>query len=171
MTYHPFWKSYYFPVEDDFTLDQFSPKLYPKGKRYTKVHHVTPNLMAVSLPPGRYCVVFTYRFPGILKILAMLCVAACCYMITGTFRKDYSIVLEDLNSNGVGNTWRLSGRYRAYSIIAKERFDKKTDLSVRKRPRSRTVPAMRKCSFSGSVKADALDDWMNQIEKRNGLHL
>ncbi|XP_065056049.1 uncharacterized protein LOC135684418 isoform X2 [Rhopilema esculentum] len=73
VTYHPFWKCFYYPVSRDFTLDMFqTPKLLD-GKTYTNINHVTPNLMSVSLPPGRYLVVFTYRFPGILKILAFFC--------------------------------------------------------------------------------------------------
>ena len=43
---------------------------------YAEINHVIPNLMSISLPPGRYLVIFTYRFPGIFKILAVVCALA-----------------------------------------------------------------------------------------------
>ena len=46
------------------------------GKVYVEVNHVIPNLMSISLPPGRYLVVFKYQFPGIFKILTLFCAAA-----------------------------------------------------------------------------------------------
>ena len=43
------------------------------GKMYAHVNHVIPNLMSISLPPGRYLLIFTYRFPGLFKILTLFC--------------------------------------------------------------------------------------------------
>ena len=51
----------------------FKDSQFFDGKMYAHVNHVIPNLMSVSLPPGRYLVIVTYRFPGIFKILSMFC--------------------------------------------------------------------------------------------------
>ena len=60
-------------MSDHFLLDRFDHARLLDGKVYTQINHVTPNLMSVTLPPGRHLVVFTYRFPGILKLLALAC--------------------------------------------------------------------------------------------------
>ena len=52
----------------------FDQSRFLDAKRYAYISHVTPNMMSASFPPGRHLVIFTYRFPGILKILALICI-------------------------------------------------------------------------------------------------
>ena len=71
VTYHPFWRCKYFKVDEDYTLQQFNSSRIPRGSHSATINHVTPNLMSVTLPAGRYHVIFRYRIPGVLKILAL----------------------------------------------------------------------------------------------------
>lgn len=73
VAYHPFWRCTYFPIEDKhYTLYDYDPNRKLENRKYATVHHVTPNMMAVTLPRGKYHVIFKYRFPGILKLMAVV---------------------------------------------------------------------------------------------------
>eukprot|EP00794_Sanderia_malayensis_P011056 gene11056-12223_t len=96
VTYHPFWKCFYYPVGNDFALSDFNRPYFHDGKTYVEVRHVTPNLMSVTLPPGRYLVVFTYRFPGILKLLVLICIACGFKTTAGLLQRN-----SHLSSEGI----------------------------------------------------------------------
>ena len=66
MTYHPYWKCAFHSLAD--TADQ-SPDWHE-----IPVHHVTPNLMSVVLPPGRHHVTCQYKNPIYQKVSFVLCV-------------------------------------------------------------------------------------------------
>uniref|UniRef100_A0A7M5V394 Uncharacterized protein n=1 Tax=Clytia hemisphaerica TaxID=252671 RepID=A0A7M5V394_9CNID len=72
VSYHPFWRCVYFPVDEHHSLFSRKPLVIPRYRKSVVVNHVTPNFISVSVPTGRYHVIFRYRFPGILKIMALL---------------------------------------------------------------------------------------------------
>lgn len=78
VSYHLFWRCFYFPVDENYTLIKYDKKNRPRRHSLVTVHHVTPNLMSVTLPAGKYHVIFSYRYPGILKLLSIIC--ACVFI-------------------------------------------------------------------------------------------
>lgn len=75
VSYHPFWRCVYFPVNDRYTLqNDANLEVIPRNRSSVTVDHVTPNFISVTLPAGRYHVVFRYRTPGILKLMLVVCI-------------------------------------------------------------------------------------------------
>lgn len=65
-------------MDENYTLIKYDKKNRPRRHSLVTVHHVTPNLMSVTLPAGKYHVIFSYRYPGILKLLSIIC--ACVFI-------------------------------------------------------------------------------------------
>ena len=105
VTYHPFWRCKYFKVDEDYTLQQFNSSRIPRGSHSATINHVTPNLMSVTLPAGRYHVIFRYRIPGVLKILALISIIL---FLKSYLRYDISKSVEQLTTYGKNYVLRLS---------------------------------------------------------------
>ncbi|XP_047130564.1 uncharacterized protein LOC101237644 isoform X2 [Hydra vulgaris] len=71
-SYHPFWQCVYIPVSNTYRLRDYDSNRFLINRTLTAVHHVTPNLMAITLPEGRFHVILFFRIPGILKIAALI---------------------------------------------------------------------------------------------------
>ena len=93
VSYHPFWRCVCFPVGDIYSLSDYDPNDLQTNRVSLPINHVTPNLMAVAVPTGRYHVIFRYRFPGILKILACVCLFV---FVNGMFRLNMVEALANL---------------------------------------------------------------------------
>ena len=105
VTYHPFWRCKYFKVDEDYTLQHFNNNRIPRGSHSATVNHVTPNLMSITLPAGRYHVIFRYRIPGVLKILALMSIIL---FIKSYLRYDISKSVRQLTTYGKNYVLRLS---------------------------------------------------------------
>ena len=68
VTYHPYWSCRHKPVSGDTQLGVEGTDTSGEDWLDTDVYHVTPNLMSIVLPAGRYHVVFRYCNPLYQKI-------------------------------------------------------------------------------------------------------
>ena len=105
VTYHPFWRCKYFKIDEDYTLQHFNSNRIPRGSHSATINHVTPHLMSVTLPAGRYHVIFRYRIPGALKMLALISIIL---FIRSYLRYDISKSARQLTTSGKNYLIKLS---------------------------------------------------------------
>ena len=160
-------------------LEMFNDSQSFDGKMFAHINHVIPNLMSVSLPPGRYLMIFTYRFPGIFKLLSVICAIAYLkllfrYISQNSSKKQRSALTKrniesaerETNSGSQSDTWKK--RARAFHDNTQKDSDASTAQSDTSREQEKSSPGVSKHELDtlpnfrlrkSDAQANSLRDW------------